>query len=227
MMEAPANATALDDCWNRKGVRGDRSCPSLAEHIHCRNCPVFAEAARGLLDRPVPADYAAGWSSHFAAAKVAEKPSNRSAVVFRIGSEWFALPTDLCDEISERRRIHSLPHQRNPAVLGLVNIRGALIICVSLARMLSLHEGGPGESGRGPGPARMVVMRHASGPIAFPVAEVQPTLRFHEDTLRNVPVTVARASSNYVAGLLPWRDRQVGYLDVERVMQSVNRSLAS
>ncbi len=36
---------SVDDCWNRIGVRGDRSCPKLAEHIHCRNCPVHAAAA--------------------------------------------------------------------------------------------------------------------------------------------------------------------------------------
>ena len=28
------------------GVSGDRSCPELNSHIHCRNCPVFAGAAR-------------------------------------------------------------------------------------------------------------------------------------------------------------------------------------
>ena len=35
---------AIDDCWNRIGVLGDGSCPRLAEHIHCRNCPVHAAA---------------------------------------------------------------------------------------------------------------------------------------------------------------------------------------
>ena len=40
------NAEAIDDCWNRIGVHGDKSCPLLSEHIHCRNCAVYSAAAR-------------------------------------------------------------------------------------------------------------------------------------------------------------------------------------
>ena len=32
----------IDDCWNRIGVHGDKSCPLLDEHVHCRNCAVYA-----------------------------------------------------------------------------------------------------------------------------------------------------------------------------------------
>ncbi|HBP1772226.1 TPA: chemotaxis protein CheW, partial [Pseudomonas aeruginosa] len=35
----------VDDCWNRIGVHGDKSCERLAEHVHCRNCEVYAAAA--------------------------------------------------------------------------------------------------------------------------------------------------------------------------------------
>ncbi|MCW1245836.1 chemotaxis protein CheW, partial [Pseudomonas sp. SAICEU22] len=45
------DAHAIDDCWNRIGVHGDKSCPLLAEHIHCRNCSVYSAAATRLLDR--------------------------------------------------------------------------------------------------------------------------------------------------------------------------------
>ncbi|MFO6078862.1 hypothetical protein ACLBUY_12210, partial [Pseudomonas aeruginosa] len=41
----------VDDCWNRIGVHGDKSCERLAEHVHCRNCEVYAAAATYLLDR--------------------------------------------------------------------------------------------------------------------------------------------------------------------------------
>ena len=54
------------DCWNQIGVSGDRSCPELETFIHCRNCPVFAAAARTFFDRPAPEGYLAGWSSWLA-----------------------------------------------------------------------------------------------------------------------------------------------------------------
>ena len=47
-----ADTQAIDDCWNRIGVRGDQSCPLLIEHIHCRNCALYAAAAIRLLDDP-------------------------------------------------------------------------------------------------------------------------------------------------------------------------------
>ena len=36
----------VQDCWNKIGIAGDRSCPELTKHIVCQNCPVFASAAR-------------------------------------------------------------------------------------------------------------------------------------------------------------------------------------
>src|SRR5437764_404262 len=52
----------VDDCWHRIGVSGDRSCPELNSFIHCRNCPVFAAAARTFFDRPAPEGYLAEWT---------------------------------------------------------------------------------------------------------------------------------------------------------------------
>ncbi len=51
-----------DGCWNRIGVSGDRSCPELPSFVHCRNCPVFAAAARAFFDRPAPEGYLAEWA---------------------------------------------------------------------------------------------------------------------------------------------------------------------
>ena len=50
------------DCWNHIGVTGDQSCSELKKFVHCRNCPVFAAAARTFFDRPAPEGYLAGWS---------------------------------------------------------------------------------------------------------------------------------------------------------------------
>src|SRR5271166_6874273 len=57
---------AAGDCWNRIGTTGDRSCPELETHIHCRNCPVFASAARSFFDRPAPQHYLAEWTQWLA-----------------------------------------------------------------------------------------------------------------------------------------------------------------
>src|ERR1700674_3487561 len=118
----------VNDCWNRIGVGGDGSCVELEQHVHCRNCPIYSAAALSLLDRDLPDAYQSDWADHFAQAKPSREADTHSAIIFRIGPEWFAFPTLLFDEIAELRTIHSLPHQRSGAVLGLVNVRGELII---------------------------------------------------------------------------------------------------
>ena len=45
-----AGMPALDACWQRIGVQGDRSCERLVQHVHCHNCERHAEAAVLLLD---------------------------------------------------------------------------------------------------------------------------------------------------------------------------------
>ena len=62
-------------CWETIGVHGDSSCEELAQHIHCRNCPVYSTAAQGLLDRPIPQEEIAA-----ATARVAAQPRRCQAL---------------------------------------------------------------------------------------------------------------------------------------------------
>src|SRR5439155_6141290 len=133
--EAP---TQVYDCWNTIGVAGNGSCQELLRFVHCRNCPVYSAAAMQLLDRPVTADYRREWSAHYAEQKKLATPAKTPVVLFRIASEWLLLPTQALQEVAERRAMHSLPHRRRDLVLGLVNVRGELLVCVSLGRWLGL-----------------------------------------------------------------------------------------
>lgn len=208
------------DCWNKIGVYGDKSCPELARHSHCRNCPVFSAAAALLLDRDVPAESAADWVDHFAESRPIGERKTNSAIMFRLGTEWFALSTLVVDEIIGLRAIHSLPHWRNPVVLGLVNVRGELVICMSVARLLT------GDAASQP-QGRLVVARHANGRLAFPVDEVQHAHRYHPHELQPVPTTLAKSASSFTRGLLPWRDRMAGCLDEQLLIQALTRNLTS
>ena len=220
-----------DDCWNRIGVHGDASCPQLKQHAHCRNCPVYSGAAMMLLDRHHPARYVEEWIDYVSRPRGKSKIRTRhSVIVFRIGAEWFALPTLVFDEVAPLRAIHSVPHRRAGAVLGVANVRGELLICVSLAQMLGLDGAEPQEHRTADagiaGVRRLVVIRHESGRLAFPVDEVVRTHRYYADELKAVPATVAKATSKYTKGMLSWRDRMVGCLDEQLIAQTLNRSVA-
>jgi chemotaxis-related protein WspD len=224
---------ALDDCWNRIGVRGDRSCAELRRHIHCRNCPVFSAAARARLDVPAPAGFRQTATEHFARPAQAEagyavSADTQSVIVFRLRAEWYAIRTAVCLEIADLRPIHSLPHRRDGAVLGVANVRGGLLVCVSLAFILGVTaqpEAAPAQSRRAAVP-RLLVTRGSAGAVVFPVDEVQGMERFRARDLKDIPATVARARATYTQALMPLGDRTVGLLDEQLLFYTVERALA-
>ncbi|WP_018182155.1 chemotaxis protein CheW [Kaistia granuli] len=227
---AAAAAWEIDDCWRRIGVQGDRSCPELETHLHCRNCPTFEDAARGLLDRPLSADYRAEWAAHFAGEKAGETDGDEAlaaVVIFRIGEEWLALSTSVFEEVAEPRRVHSLPHRRNGIVRGIVNVRGELLVCISFATLLGIDKDAEVERrDRSLHFERLVVIGRANGRIAFSVHEVHGIHRFRPNALTAVPGTVGQAASAFTKTMLAWQGRSVGILDETRLLDAIDRSIA-
>ena len=142
--------------------------------MHCRNCPVYASAARRLLDRLPPQVELEGADAAGDAAATAGEPALRRAslLVFRLHREWLGLPTRALDEVAAARPVLPLPHRRDPAVLGVTNVRGTLTVCLSLARLLGLEAAGPEPRERA-GAARMLIFGGAGRAVVLPVDEVE------------------------------------------------------
>jgi chemotaxis-related protein WspD len=211
---------SVTDCWNNIGVHGDKSCVELKQHFHCRNCPVYSASARALLDAPLPPDYSNFWTQHFAQPSVLTQTEPHSVILFRLGDEWLALPTASCSEVADMRAIHSLPHRRNGVVLGIANVRGELLACLSLAAILGLSTNRDAKS------QRLLVFRRGAAAAAFPVDEVHSVHRYGAPQLTEVPATVSKAQATYTKAVLSWRERSVGVLDEQLLFYSVDRSLA-
>lgn len=214
-----------DDCWNKIGVNGDGTCLELESFIHCRNCPVYLRAGTRLLDRELPANYRREWTELLSQKKTVAVPGKVSVVIFQIDLEWLALPIAVFEEVVEQRTIHSLPHRRAGIVLGLTNIRGELLICVSVGRLLGLKRETKKEKSRTTYD-RLLVVHWNNSRVVFPVDEVHGIQRYHPGELKEVPATLARNAINYCRGILSWRDKSVGCLDDELLFYTLNRSLA-
>jgi chemotaxis-related protein WspD len=216
---------AAESCWSKIGVEGDQTCPQLRKHVHCHNCPVYSAAAVQFLDRPITADYRREWTEHFAREKRIATPAKTSAVVFRIGNEWLSMPTQAFQEIAERRALHSLPHRRNGVVIGIVNVRGELLICAALDRLLGLHSDARPKRSRVVFD-RLLVADWSGQRFTFPVDEVYGVHRFHQFDLREPPATVARSGVNCTMGVFPWRNFTVGFLDPDALYTALNAKLS-
>lgn len=221
----PLDRTVVDDCWSRIGVRGDRTCPELLVHIHCRNCPVYSAGAASLLDGRPPANYLAEWTAHVAEPARRETGETRSIVIFRIGAEWLALPSSVVSEVADLLPVHSLPHRRDGAVLGLANVRGELLVCVSLGQVVGVEPSATGRERRSTVYRRLLVIRREDVRVVCPVDEVYGIHHLHPRDVRDVPATVAKATVTYSTALLIWQGHSVGILDDQLVFYSLKRSL--
>ncbi|MCG6573932.1 chemotaxis protein CheW [Pseudomonas sp. AF32] len=211
------DAQAIDDCWNRIGVHGDKSCPLLAEHIHCRNCSVYSAAATRLLDR-----YTLQQDGHEQVHDPVDTDVvTRSLLMFRLGEEWLGLTTRSLVEVAPMQPIHSLPHQRSRALLGVANVRGALVACLSLVELLDLEPGSAVVPGARVMP-RMLIVAAQGGPVVVPVDEVDGIHAIDERIL----AAASPSDDTYTRGVLPFRGRSLRWLDEEHLLSAMARSLS-
>jgi len=205
------------DCWNQIGVSGNGSCPELETVIHCRNCSIYAAGGRHLLERRPPAGYLREWTKALAVAKAEEQAEDTlSVLIFRLGQDWLALPTHVCQEVAEMRPIHTLPHRSGPILQGLVNIRGEIRLCVSLNQLLGLESvSNPDQTTNPKSRPCLLVVAHRGDHWVIQVDELHGIQRFPRGALRDAPVTVAKATPALTRGVLDWHDAGVGYLDDE------------
>lgn len=247
--DAPRPSAASDrptDCWREIGVGGDRSCPELTTFIHCRNCPVVADAAAVFFDRPPPSGYLDEWRELLQMPVDEADSDSLSLLVFRLADEWFALTAEVLAEVTPLRTAHKIPHRSNTVLVGMVNVRGQLLLCGSLHGLLGLRQsasdsrqrrpahgisGRPGEPDREPlrTPGRLLVATHTEGRStrrwAFAVDEVAGVQRIARADLREVPSTLGKPGQRYSDALFSWQSRRVSLLDVKQLFSGIHEQI--
>lgn len=180
-----------------------------------------------LLDREPPEDYLREWTKRIAAEKKIVEPGTNSAVIFRVGPEWLALPTRIFQEVAEHCTLHTVPHRHGGILAGLVNIRGELLLCASLGALLGLEQAAPAKTGRSRLVYKRLLVANRNGNrLAFPAEEVYGVVRYHPRELKPVPATLAHAAATFTIGVLPWQDRTVGCLNDELLFYKLDKSFA-
>ena len=211
----------VDDCWNRIGVSGDGTCPELAEHVHCRNCPVFGSAARDFFRRPAPPGYLEEWAGLLASREGAAAADLAGLLVFRLGVEWLAVDIMVAVEVTAVGPVHRVPHRTNAVLAGLVSLRGQLHPCVSLHGLLGIE---PSDPTTNPLIApRLVVVRRDGETWAFHADEVAGVRQVARADLRNVPSTLANPAGSYSRAVFGWGERSGNVLDEPRLFLAFRR----
>ncbi len=213
-------------CWNDKGIWGDRSCSALQEHGHCRDCTTFSREGRALLNREPPVDYLSEWASLLAQERETVGRDESTVQVFRLMSEWLALPAHCCVEVVSLRPVRRIPHRSNRILLGLVSVRGEVHLCISLANLLGVEKSeGPEDFASPRVNPRFCVVKRDNICWIFPVDEVCGLLSFSEKDVGEIPSTVAKSYQKFTRGLLDVAGKKIGLLDEAAVFDALSRSV--
>lgn len=215
------------NCWKRIGVWGQDTprCPELKRVIHCRNCEIFTQTGRNLLERALPQEYKDEWTQVLLEKKEEEFLGTLSVVIFRIQGEWLALPAQIFAEIIHPGPVHAVPHRKAQVLLGVINVHGEIQLCVSLQRLLGLEEEGSGKEDDPERYERMMVVNKEGEQWVFPVDEIHGIHHVRPELFQNVPVTVAKAKSTFTKGIFKWDDNYVAFLDDELLLYTLARSV--
>ncbi|MFK8183750.1 MAG: chemotaxis protein CheW [Phormidesmis sp.] len=102
--------------------------------------PTDTIKATALLQRTIPDSYRTQQTAQIAETTTQHRPSTAlfTALIFRLGREWLALPAAICQQILSPVASHTLPQRSNSTLLGVVNVRGQLLLKVSLLEILGL-----------------------------------------------------------------------------------------
>lgn len=215
-----------NSCWNNIGVRGDRSCPKLVELGHCRDCATYSQEGRVLLNREAPKEYLREWTSLLAQEREVVSRDGKSVQVFRLMSEWLALPAHCWMEVIEVRPVRHIPHRSNQVLLGLVSVRGEIHLCVSLNRLLGIEKNEvPEDAEPRRTSRRFCVVRKDNVSWVFPADEMYGLVSYNEKDMETVPSTVAKSFQKFTRGLLTVAGKKIGLLDETRLFDGLSRSV--
>jgi len=222
------SAPMVAQCWKTIGVMGDGSCEKLAMAVHCHNCPVFMEAGQQLFEREPPAEYVRERTAQLSGQVAEEATGSEPMIVFRIEEEWLALDVDAVVEVAELRPVHRVPHRTDRLLMGVVNIRGELQLCVSLRALLGIDGSDrlSDDSSESEGSlCRLLVCDRQGQRWAFAVDEVAGVQRVVIDRLGNVPSTIAKSVKRLVKAVFRCDEKSVGRLDVDRIFASLEEGI--
>ncbi len=149
-----------------------------------------------------------------------------SVLIFRLGTLWFALPTTVCKEVTEMRRLHTLPHRPGRTQLGLVNIRGELHLYLSLSQLLGLEQrDDTDESPSHQRHARLVVTEYEAERWVFRVDAIHGIEDSSICAIQEGVTAVTPSLGAMLGGSIAWHETQVLYLDPKHLLAALRREL--
>lgn len=114
---------------------------------------------------------------------------------FHIGGEQFALPVEEVQEVLLKQPLTPVPLAPSE-ILGLLNLRGAIMPAIDLRRRLGFPDGDEKEQ-------KLLVLRGAEGPVSVVVDDIGDVFELEGKGWRPVPDTLESNHRSFVFGVFP------------------------
>lgn len=173
-----------------------------------------------LLDKPIgPADLDAG-TALAARPLDARHAQSIRLLIFRIGEESAALPAERLRRVTPLARPSPVPNRTSRVLRGICNIRGEIVLCADLHRLLGLPSRVEPVVPQEPSAdrRRMIVVGPPDNSWAFEVDALLGIESVDPATFRAPPVTVEYSLGEYTLGVTDVGGRCVTVLDCERLL---------
>ena len=215
-MTEQVSVNIVNDCWNQTGTwrTGNEVCSKLDSAIHCQNCDIYKQAGLNLLDRPLPDHYKKNNALAFSVKKEGSNTQEKSLLVFRYSTEWYAITTSILDEVCSCQPVHKLPHNPSQFIEGLVNIRGVIEICLSLGNLLAYKSA---RSDSITTHAKLIVIQLDIGRFAILADEISGIFKIDTEKVLLPPTSVTINDQSLISGMIEQNDHQVGIFSVSRL----------
>ncbi|RVU40577.1 purine-binding chemotaxis protein CheW [Rheinheimera riviphila] len=213
----------LITCWKSVGIFGDRSCEKLATVVHCRNCDVYADAASQLRDQFAPTDSTALLSDTTALSATNEAQTETTAtqqwLLFRLNQQWFGIASAVLQEITQPQKVRAVPHRLNKALLGVCNVRGLLVPCISLHRLLGI------TAAQNTSWPRMLIVQHKSAALVLPVDQIHGLVRLPQPPTEPVQLKSGSTLGKITLTVVQWQGFNLTLLDADLLHQALLKEL--
>lgn len=145
-------------------------------------------------------------------------PGVREAVVFLLAGQRYALPISAVQEIQQIVAMNDVP-ETVPGVIGMINLRGAVIPVVDLRRALGLEAGAIVQQ------TPMVISRVGGSLVALVVDEVEDVALLPEGCFQHADEMLELADR--LLGLCRLEGGLVFLLDPDRLLKWKSKTAAA
>lgn len=215
----------INSCWNIIGVWGDNTCPELKKYNHCRNCTLFINSGKELFEKEIPEGYLNEWTEILSREKIEDEKADNSCLIFRLGTEWFGIDSNIVVEVTDFSAVHSLPHQRSKLLQGIVNVRGEIKLAVELYDLLGVEKQVDVSENKTKIFKRHIVIQKNKDSWVIPVDEIFGVLKFNEKRVTSLPATAKTAKENFLRGFIKTDKIEAGIIVSGILFESLGKNV--